>query len=290
MVPRRMIECGLATNGADSNIRAAELIRASVDRARAAIIEHEKKAGKGNRQRMIAGCVPPLTECYFSRKVPTSVSDLTPEYTTIISTLLDCEVDILLAETLSTTREALAILRSIFEFGNKKIGTQPTQPIWISFTVHDDRPTKLRSDESLETACKTIIQEASSLDLPLEAIGVNCSSPDAICCAVPVLVNIVEGSQIKVCAYGNCFKNTTSSWMRSLDEDAQCAEDSCATDGLKQTRFSSEDFDEEGYLLPDVYAKCASEFVRSGAKIVGGCCGSRPKHMCRVVSALRHQR
>jgi len=285
-VPQRMIECGLVTNEANSNSRASELIRASVDRARAAIIKYEKEVGKNKKKKLIAGCVPPLTECYFSRKVPTSVNDLMPEYTTIVSTLLDCKVDILLAETLSTTREALAILRSVS--GIQKMGTHHIPPLWISFTIHDDRPTKLRSDEPLDTACQNIIQEASSLDLPLEAIGVNCATPNAISSAVPILTKMVEGTNIKVCAYGNCFRTTTSEWIHSLDEDSKGGEGSFATDVMKQTTYCAEDFDKEGYLLPDAYAKFASEFVQKGATIIGGCCGSRPKHMYKVASALKH--
>mmetsp|Transcript_30348 Transcript_30348/g.54978 ORF Transcript_30348/g.54978 Transcript_30348/m.54978 type:complete len:126 (+) Transcript_30348:40-417(+) len=54
-VPQRMIECGLVTNEANSNSRASELIRASVDRARAAIIKYEKEVGKNKKKKLIAG-------------------------------------------------------------------------------------------------------------------------------------------------------------------------------------------------------------------------------------------
>jgi len=222
-----------------------------------------------------------LTECYFAKKVPTSINDLIPEYMTVVSTLLDCKVDILLAETISTAREALAILRSIS--GIQKLGNHHIPPLWISLTIHDNRPTKLRSDEALEVACQTIIREANSLDLPLEAIGVNCSAPSAISIAVPILAKIVVGTKIKVCAYGNCFRTTTSEWMNSLDEDSKGQEESCTKDEIKET-----DYDGEGYLTPDAYAKYASKFVESGATVIGGCCGSRPKHMYAVVAALRN--
>lgn len=166
-------------------------------------------------------------------------------------------------------------------------------PLWISFTVHDDKPTQLRSDESLLVACNTIIQEANALsnNFSLEAIGVNCSTPNAISVAVPILCKLVEGADIKVLCYGNCFQTTTSEWINSLDEDETSNgidATSCTTSGTnKQTNDCAEDYDEEGYLLPDVYARYVSEWVRSGATIIGGCCGSRPKHMRIVASLLK---
>lgn len=276
-----MLECGISTSEADSNLRASELIRASVDRARAAITKYETEVGKNNKPKLIAGSVPPLTECYFANKVPAAANDLVPEYTTIVSTLLDCQVDILLAETLSTTREAIAILRSIS--GIQKLRTHRLPPLWISFTVNDDKPAQLRSGELLDTACETVIRDAGSLGLPLQAIGVNCSAPRAISSAIPIMKKILEGTNIRICAYGNCFKTTTSEWMNSLDEDFKGGEDSYTKDEIKET-----DYDEDGYLTPDAYAEYASRFVELGASIIGGCCGSRPKHMNAVANALRH--
>jgi len=284
-----MIECGLATDKESSNMRASELIRASVNRAREALKKYEGENGGINQKRLIAGCVPPLTECYFAAKVPSSLNDLIPEYTVILSTLLDCNVDVLLAETLSSTREALAILRSLS--GMQKTGGYPViPPVWISFTIRDDRPDKLRSDESLEEACQTVIQEATSLDHPLrlEAIGVNCSTPTAISDAIPILAKTVEGTNIKVSAYGNCFRTTTSEWMSSLDNDNE-GNDGSTTGAAKQQTTCAEEYDEEGYLLPDAYANYALEWTKAGARIVGGCCGSRPKHMQKVADILKNR-
>ena len=56
---------------------------------------------------------------------------------------------------------------------------------------------------------------------------------------------------------------------------------------VEQTTRSAEDYDEEGYLLPDAYAKFAREWVGSGATTIGGCCGSRPQHMKKVASLLK---
>lgn len=284
-----MIECGLATDEAGSNIRASELIRSSVDRARSAVSKYNEENGMGgNRKKLIAGCVPPLTECYFANKVSASKNDLLSEYMVILSTLLDCNVDILLAETLSTTREALAILRSLSDIQRMGQHNNNIPPLWMSFTIHDDGPTKLRSDESLETACQSIIHEANSLNLPLEAVGVNCSAPNAISNAVPILAKITERTNIKVCAYGNCFQTTTSEWMRSLDDNNDGGDESAEKMEKQKMELREKDYDEEGYLMPDAYATYTFEWAKSGARIIGGCCGSRPRHMDEVARALKH--
>jgi S-methylmethionine-dependent homocysteine/selenocysteine methylase len=279
-----MIDCGLATNELDSKQRASQLITAAVDRARAAIAKYNENVGVDHRKKMIAGCVPPLTECYFSSKVPLSIDCLIPEYTVILSTLLECNVDILLAETLSTIREAQAILRSLYSI--HQTGRHCIPPLWISFTVHDDQPSKLRSDETLDMVCQSILHEATTLNLPLEAVGINCSRPSAISRAVPILAKLVEGTDVKVCAYGNCFKMSTSEWIKTLNDDANHCNSACTVEERTEVDICAKDYDEEG-LTPDAYAAVAVEWARSGARIIGGCCGSRPKHMSKVATALK---
>jgi len=277
-----MIECGLATDEECASKRVSQLIQAAVDRAKSAITKYNNK-GDG-RAKKIAGCVPPLSECYFAIKVQ-ELNRMISEYTVILTTLLDCKVDILLAETLSTEREAVAILHSLSNIIQQKKSENITScipPIWISFTIHDDKPTKLRSDEILENVCNSIIQEASKLNLPLQVIGVNCSTPTAISTAIPILAKVTEGTNIKVSAYGNCFQTTTSEWMNSLDDNEDIKEDT----SNEITKSDSSDYDEEGYLTPDAYTKFTLDWVKSGAQIIGGCCGSRPSHMDKVAAQL----
>jgi len=274
-VPRRMRECGLATDEPGAFHRAAVLIRSAVDRARATTqVAHDKMPEK---QKKIAGCVPPLTECYFGDQVPT-IEDMLPEYLMIVSTLVDCEVDIILCETLSTIREAIAILHALSKSNTLSRHT----PIWICYTIKDDNPNELRSGDSLMDACSQIIKLASSLKLPLEAIGVNCSAPRAISKALLSMSRFVAGSDVKLCAYGNCFQTTTSEWMASLKGDNNGQNDIASA-----RLISAEDYDHEGYLLPHAYARYAREWVDLGVQIIGGCCGSRPQHMKQVASMLR---
>jgi S-methylmethionine-dependent homocysteine/selenocysteine methylase len=116
-VPQRMIESGLSRSESYPypQLRAAQLIIAAVCRAKTAITKHNAKLGEDDndkikQKKMIAGCIPPLTD------------------------------------TQQTTKHIIP-------------------PLWISFTVHDNQPTKLRSDESLVLTCQSIIQEASELNI-----------------------------------------------------------------------------------------------------------------------------
>jgi len=277
-----MVECGLASDDEPSAFhRAALLIRSSVDRAKASVAKFED--GKiTQKQKKIAGCVPPLTECYFGDKVPT-IEEMVPEYHMIVSTLVDCKVDIILCETLSTTREAVSILQALSKIKSQQI------PVWVNFTIKDDNPNELRSGDSLVDACSQIIKLTASLGLPLEAIGINCSSPSAISKALPCISPLVKGSDVKLCAYGNCFQTSTSQWMASLKEegDDDDDDDDAQNKASEKVVKSAKDYDHNGYLLPEAYARYSNEWADLGVQIIGGCCGSRPQHMKQVVSMLR---
>ncbi len=37
----------------------------------------------------------------------------------------------------------------------------------------------------------------------------------------------------------------------------------------------------------DYFAQCATSFVKAGARLIGGCCGTRPEHIAAIVSAVK---
>lgn len=277
-VPSRMIECGLASNEAGANARAAELIAASVDRAKAAIAKY---SGDESTPKRIAGCVPPLSECYFADKVPQS-SELVPGYITILSTLIDCGVDLLLAETLSTLREADAILKALSCI-QRQDNNRQSPPLWISFTIHDDEPTQLRSRELLIDTCQSILNQAKLMNVYVEAMGVNCSTPPAITAALDMIKEEFDRFGVKLICYGNCFQTTTSEWIQSLNNEK---EQNSSVETTKQSCIK--EYDADGYLLPEAYARYAEAWVEKGAAIIGGCCGCSPAHIKAVTSTLRY--
>jgi S-methylmethionine-dependent homocysteine/selenocysteine methylase len=143
--------------------------------------------------------------------------------------------------------------------------------------------------------CQSIIQEAAELHITLKAIGINCSTPSAITESVPILVKLVEGMDIKVIAYGNCFKTTTSEWITGLKKNENAVTDgnACTSETRRaeimdyNTCVNDDDYDDKGILTVDAYSRYACEWARLGARIIGGCCGCSPMHMQQVAIALK---
>ena len=161
---------------------AHELIVASVGCAKRAAAKCSGSTNthtRGGAAPLVAGCVPPLTECYVSSQVPNDISELVPIYHFIIEALLAEGFDLLLAETLTTTQEAIAILRTISLICQKE-KQQPSKMIqlWISFTIDNYFPKTLHSGKLLITSIASVLDTAAILQtiLYLDAIGVNCSA------------------------------------------------------------------------------------------------------------------
>jgi S-methylmethionine-dependent homocysteine/selenocysteine methylase/quinol monooxygenase YgiN len=255
--------------------RTRALIMAAVKCARAA-------ANEINANIQVAGTVPPLTECYVASAVPPNANDMVPAYKFLLETLLQASVDILLAETLSTSREAIAIVRALALLNR---GRAAIPPLWIALTIDDfHRPTALRSGESLELALESIAKEAQAESVQIDVIGVNCASPAAVTRAIPVLSKIAKaaiGTKPGVLAYANAFRTTTSEWLASINlsvnNNIQDANDESG---------SEDDYDSQGLLLPEAYGRHAKEWQALGATIIGGCCGCSPMHMYAVANQL----
>lgn len=216
-------------------------------------------ADKSDRQILVAGCLPPLQESYQTKDLWT-LEQLQPEYFQL-ATALSPFVDLFLCETLSSSVEGIAAASAIHGIG---------KPWWISFTL-DDSITDgicLRSGEVLADVLQTI------LDLPgLDAVLVNCCSPKAVTAAVPLLRKTVT-EDIPIGGYANGFRTTTSEWLMQKN----LGESSTPTEPQPK-----EEFEENGIILPDVYATYAKQWEGMGASIIGGCCGTRPDH----IAALR---
>ncbi|EJK50520.1 hypothetical protein THAOC_30478 [Thalassiosira oceanica] len=277
-VPQRMLDCQQATNKLDSEERARQLVRAAVERAKHAIL----KSGKDGVGVKIAGCVPPLTDCYFADLV-LSLEEMIPSYEAIISELAG-HVDVLLAETLSTSVEAEAILIAISKVTRKR--KSASIPVWISFTINDDSTqTRLRSGEDLGLTVEGIVEKANNLEgMNLQAIGINCSTPTTLTAAIPVVKRSLQKqgrTTVQILAYGNCFKTTTSEWMKSIGSENE------KTTIEHAACCNCDDDYEDGYLIPQAYAEHAMKWISLGCSIVGGCCGSRPEHMKAVSEAIQ---
>ena len=112
---------------------------------------------------LIAGCLPPLVASYHPELVPENGQALA-SYCRIIE-MQEPGVDIFIAETLSSVREAEIICRA---------ASDVEQPVWVSFTVNDTDGLRLRSGESIHDGVEAAIKGGA------EAVLVNCSYPEAI--------------------------------------------------------------------------------------------------------------
>jgi len=263
------------------------------------------EAREHGRILQVAGTVPPLTECYMATHVPTDMEQLKNEYIFLLSALMMAEqqqeptvaaatVDILLAETLSTIREGVALVRAYSQLSSTNANKDKI-PLWLSFTIDDFlQPPVLRSGENLKEAVCSILEEADKAGVNLGAIGLNCASPVAITNALPILLSSVKDKSPppRILAYANAFQTTTSEWLASLQETP--TEMSTAkgrnvdqSEGAETLRSPPGDYDSIGIILPAVYTRYAKQWIQMGVSIVGGCCGCSPSHLKAVNCGIK---
>jgi S-methylmethionine-dependent homocysteine/selenocysteine methylase len=194
-----------------------------------------------NRRVAIAGSLPPLRGSYRPDRVgPEAVIEsLYREQ----AELLAPAVDLLLCETMSSAVEGRAAARAACQTG---------KPVWVSWTLHEDRSGRLRSGETVGQAIVAL------QDLPVSGFLVNCCAPESITRAMPSLA--VQGAEW-FGGYANTFAPIPEDWTLDGDKD---------TDGLLALRSD---------LDPEAYAAHVADWLAAGATVVGGCCGTRPAHI-----------
>ncbi len=192
----------------------------------------------------VAASLPPLHGSYRPDLVG-AVEELMPLYREQCE-MLEPYSDLFLCETMASGDEALAAATAACEFG---------KPVWVSWTLAEDGSGKLRSGEAIAEAAKKIAH------LPVSGFLANCCAPEAIDAAMPQLVALKKGV---AGGYANTFKPVPKDWK--LDGEK-------ASDGLLPTR---DDLD------PEHYAGHAQKWLKAGARVIGGCCGTGPKHIARL--------
>jgi len=220
--------------------RFEQLNRTAGELARAAVAAADHEA-------LVAGSLPPMFGSYRPDHVR-SEDELLPMYRA------QCEVqapyvDLFLCETMSTAGEGRAAAKAAAEFG---------KPVWVSWTLSDDRSGQLRSGESLLTAAEAVA------DLDVQALLVNCSIPEAATAAMPSLAQAAAGRPYG--AYANGFHPI----------DSQVG----VNDGA-DVPGAREDLDPAGY------ATFADAWLAAGARLIGGCCEVGPRHIAELSRRLR---
>lgn len=190
---------------------------------------------------LVAGSLGPLGFSYQPDKAPPS--EEAAEIYARLARLHAPYVDIHLLETMASVDQAKGGL----------VGTNTTGlPVWIALTVDDEDGTKLRSGEPLSDILPLLSDEAP------DAVLVNCSRPEAITQAIPI---IAEAGP-RVGAYANGFTGISE----SFDHIG-------ATVDVLSTRTD---------LDPAAYADFAAEWIANGATLIGGCCEVGPAHIAEL--------
>jgi S-methylmethionine-dependent homocysteine/selenocysteine methylase len=201
---------------------------------------------------VIAGSLPPLRGSFRPDLVGPAeeIQALYEEQ----ADLLAPHVDLLLCETMSSAAEGYAAARAACRTG---------KPVWVAWTLHEDRSGNLRSGESIRSA------SAALMGLPVSGVLANCCAPESIARAMPALA--ATGSRW-FGGYANTFNPIPQDWTLDGDKD---------TDGLLNLR---EDLD------PGRYAAHAVDWLAAGATVVGGCCGTRPAHIAKLRALIERSR
>lgn len=141
------------------------------------------------------------------------------------------------------------------------------KPLWVSFTIEDSSHARLRSGQPLADAVSPLLAHPH-----LEALLLNCCAPGAVSAALPVL-RAAAPARVRVGAYANGFKTTTTEWLT----------------GGQGPRLDADEGDYDaasGVVTTEAYARFARHWRRAGASIIGGCCGVGPEHIHAVAVAL----
>jgi S-methylmethionine-dependent homocysteine/selenocysteine methylase len=199
---------------------------------------------ESGRSVVVAGSLPPLAGSYRPDRVG-KFEEIEPLYREQAEVLAP-HVDLLLCETMSSADEARAAAVA---------ATQTGKPVWVSWTLHEDRSGRLRSGETLEDALKALA------GLPVSGVLANCCAPESITRAVPWLAHAGLGY---VGGYANTFQPIPEDWDLTGDKKG---------DGSLGLRTD---------LDPERYAAHAEDWLEAGATVIGGCCGTRPAHIARL--------
>ena len=210
-----------------------ELIRLAGKLAREAVKDSKKEV-------RVAGSLPPLEESYRPDLV-IEAGKAVPIYEILIKELTPY-VDIFICETMSSIEEMQHAMQALRNLDNEK-------PVWISWSLKEDKKNQLRSGETIEDALN------ASAEIEPEAYLFNCTDPYAITEGIKELKKL---TQKPIGGYPNVF-NVPDGW--TLDNEVQVS--------VRDLSISK-------------FLEFAIEWRNLGATIIGGCCGIGPKFIKAV--------
>lgn len=206
----------------------------------------------------VAGSLPPFSGSYRPDRVG-AFDHLLPLYREQALALAPY-VDLYICETMSSAAEGHAAATAAVEFG---------KPVWIAWTLHEDRSGRLRSGETIAEAVAAIAH------LPIAGFLANCCSPESISAAMPDLVAAAKGRQVG--GYANTFLPVSTDWG---------AYSKGKHDATDWATYAAQALPLRDDLPPEAFASHAESWHKCGATVIGGCCGAGPEHIARLRSLL----
>lgn len=189
----------------------------------------------------VVGSVGPLGFSYQPHLAPPS--DEAAEQYARIALIHGAYVDVHIAETMASVDQTRGALMGLSVTG---------KPVWVALTVDDTDGTKFRSGEPLRDVFP-LLDEFNPA-----AVFVNCSTPEAVSVAVPILADQAR----PVGAYANGFTKISDNFnfIGATVDALQARTDLDAT----------------------AYADFAAQWVADGATLIGGCCEVGPAHIAEL--------
>tara|TARA_B100001093_G_scaffold226412_1_gene216966 strand:- start:164 stop:1060 length:897 start_codon:yes stop_codon:yes gene_type:complete len=187
---------------------------------------------------LIAGSFPPINVSF--RPDLTGTKDELEDFYGSLGEIYKNNVDIILCESMS----------SIFEGTNaSNMAKKFSDRVWLSWTNRGHQPNQLPSTESLSHAVDF------SVEANVECTLINCSHADM---ASSSIKDLKKAEKFGIFANSSTFKKVDLS-IASKDVDAI-------------HHINSEK------ISPAEYAKIALSWVKDGAYVIGGCCGTTVEH------------
>ena len=160
--------------------------------------------------------------------------------------LAEAGCDLILIESMPTITEGISALKAARHTG---------KPTWLSFVLKPESEPPQLLDGTDVADIPRLLAEANGVP---DALLFNCSLPDAICNALACLKREANELAMPLGAYANVERQTDECgpWVRMAE------------------------------MTPQSFASAAKRWVKLGARIVGGCCGTTPDDIRAVKEAV----
>ena len=123
------------------------------------------------------------------------------------------------------------------------------KPVWIGWTLHEEREASLKDGTSVAEAARSVS------DQPVSAFIANCCTPETVTRALPELL----ATGLPTGGYANTFV---------------------------PIQPGDKSIDHRHDLDPESYRDHVARWLAGGARIVGGCCGTLPRHIALLRSLI----